>query len=75
MDSRIKCVSLVEELKLSFLRKEFCVVYVFTLEIVMNELRKNWNFHFDLQLHPTDLSGTYLYCQMIGFIPRRAQIF
>ena len=23
------------------------------LEIVMNEMRKNINFHFDLQIHPT----------------------
>ena len=45
------------------------------VEIVMNELKKNWNFHFDLQLHPTDLSSTILYRQMIGFIPRRAHIF
>ena len=36
---------------------------------------KKWNFHFDLQLHPTALNGTYSYCRMIGFIPIRAQNF
>ena len=25
------------------------------LEIVMNELRKNQNFYFDLQIHPTNI--------------------
>ena len=29
------------------------------LEIVMNELRKNQNFHFDLQIHPTLLYMAY----------------
>ena len=45
------------------------------LEIVMNELRKNQNFHFDLQIHPTLLNSTYLHCQMTRFIPIRVQIF
>ena len=45
------------------------------LEIVMNELRKNQNFHFDLQIHPTLLNSTYLHCQMTGFIPIRVQNF
>ena len=31
----------------------------FFLEIVMNELRKNQNFHSDLQIHPTLLNSTY----------------
>ena len=35
----------------------------------VKESRKNWNFHFDLQLHPTVLNGTYSYCQIIDFIP------
>ena len=38
------------------------------LEIVMNELRKNQNLHFDLQIHPTLLNSTYLHCQMTGFM-------
>ena len=45
------------------------------LEIVINEMRKNQNFHFDLQIHPTLISSTYLNCQMIGFIPIRVQNF
>ena len=45
------------------------------VEIVMNELRKNQNFHFDLQIHPTLLNSTYLHCQMTGFIPIRVQNF
>ena len=45
------------------------------LEIVMNELRKNQNFHFDLQIHPTLLNSTCLHCQMTGFIPIRVQNF
>ena len=45
------------------------------LEIVMNEMRKNQNFHFDLQIHPTLNNSTYLYCQMTGFIPIRVQNF
>ena len=45
------------------------------LEIVMNELRKNQNFHFDLQIHPTLLNSTYLHCQMTGFISIRVQKF
>ena len=47
----------------------------FRLEIVMNELRKNQNFHFDLQIHPTLINSTYLHCQMTGFIPIRVQNF
>ena len=43
------------------------------VEIVMNELRKNQNFHFDLQIHPTLLNSTYLHCQMTGFISIRVQ--
>ena len=35
----------------------------------MNELRKNQNFHFDLQIHPTLLNTTSLHCQMTGFLP------
>ena len=45
------------------------------LEIVMNEMRKNQNFHFDLQIHPTLINSTYLHCQMTGFIPIRVQNF
>ena len=45
------------------------------LEIVMNEMRKNQNFPFDLQIHPTLLNSTCLHCQMTGFIPIRVQIF
>ena len=45
------------------------------LEIVMNELRKNQNFHFDLQIHPTLLNSTYLHCQMTGYISIRVQNF
>ena len=44
------------------------------VEIVMNELRKNQNFHFDLQIHPA-LNNTYLHCQMTGFILIRIQKF
>ena len=29
----------------------------------------NWNFHFDLQLHPTVLNGTYLYVHICNYIP------
>ena len=29
----------------------------------VKESRKNWNFHFDLQLRPTVLNDTHLYCQ------------
>ena len=32
------------------------------VEIVMNELRKNQKFHFDLQVPPTLLNSTYLHC-------------
>ena len=49
-------------------------MFMVALETV-KESRKNWNFHFDLQLHPTVLNGTYLYCQIIDFIPARTQIF
>ena len=45
------------------------------VEIVMNELRKNKNFHFDSQIHPTLLNSTYLHCQMTGFIPIGFQNF
>ena len=45
------------------------------LEIVMNEMRKNQNFHFDLQIHPTLINGTYLHCHMTGFIPIRVKNF
>ena len=45
------------------------------LEIVMNEMRKNQKFHFDLQIHPTLLNSTCLHCQMTGFIPIRVQNF
>ena len=45
------------------------------LEIVMNEMRKNQNFHFNLQIHPTLINSTYLHCQMTGFIPIRVQNF
>ena len=43
------------------------------VEIVMNELRKNQNFHFDLDIHPTFLNSTYLHCQVTGFISMRVQ--
>ena len=39
------------------------------------EMRKNQTFHFDLQIHPTLLDSTRLYCQMTGFIPIRVQNF
>ena len=45
------------------------------VEIVMNEMRKNKTFHFDLQIHPTLINSTYLHCQMTGFIPIRVQNF
>ena len=45
------------------------------VEIVMDELQKNQNFHFDLQIHPTLVNSTYLHCQMTGFIPIRVQNF
>jgi len=45
------------------------------LETVMNELRKNQNFHFDFQIHPTLFNSTCLHCQMTGFIPIRVQNF
>ena len=48
--------------------------YLVRIETV-KESRKIWNFHFDLQLHPTVLNGTYFYCQIIDFIPLRAQNF
>ena len=35
-------------------------MYGVELEIVMNELRKNQNFNFDLQIPPTLPNGTYL---------------
>ena len=38
------------------------------LQRVMNEMRKNQNFHFDLQIHPTLINSTYLNCQMTVFI-------
>ena len=41
----------------------------------MNELQKNQNFHFDLQIHPTLLNSTYLHCQMTGFVYIRVQKF
>ena len=44
------------------------------LEIVMNEMRKNQTFHFDLQIHPTLLNSTCLHCQMAGFIPIRVHL-
>ena len=47
----------------------------FKLEVVMYEMRKNQNFHFDLQIHPTLINSTYLHCQMTGFIPIRVQNF
>ena len=50
-------------------------VYGFRLEIVMNEMRKNQTFYFDLQIHPTLLNSTCLHCQMAGFIPVRVQNF
>ena len=58
----------------SFEYQEF-KVRVNYLEIVMNEMRKNQNFHFDLQIHPTLINSTYLHCQMTGFIPIRVQNF
>ena len=42
---------------------------------IVNELRKNQNLHFDLQIHPTLLNSTCLHCQMAGFIPKRIQHF
>ena len=52
-----------------------CNEIAIALEMVMSELRKNQNFHFDLQIHPTLLNSTYLHCQMTGFIPIRVQNF
>ena len=40
---------------------------------IVNELRKNQNLHFDLQIHPTLLNSTYLHCQMTGFKPIRSK--
>ena len=45
------------------------------LEIVMNEMRKNQNFHFYLQTHPTIINSSYLHCQMTGIIPISVQNF
>ena len=59
----------LDELQASRKLKTVLVSYI---EIVMNEMRKNQNFHFDLQIHPT---LTYLHCQMTGFIPIRVQNF
>ena len=42
---------------------------------IVNELRKNQNLHFDLQIHPTLLNSTYLHCQMTGFVYIRVQKF
>ena len=76
----------VQKGKQKFLKKLFYLISLdlqkqytgewdtFEVETV-KESRKNCNFHFDLQLHPTVLNGTYLYCQIIGFIPLRAQNF
>ena len=55
--------------------KNVACLNLFYLEIVMNEMRKNQNFHFDLQIHPTLINSTYLHCQMTGFIPIRVQNF
>ena len=49
----------VKEIKDEIDPLAFCEAVV---EIVMNELRKNKNFHFDLQIPPTLLNGTYLHC-------------
>ena len=41
-----------------------CIVCIEKTRVLLEtvkESRKNWNFHFDLQLHPTVLNGTYLY--------------
>jgi hypothetical protein len=45
-----------------------------TIESV-KESSKNQNFPFDLQIPPTLLNGTYLHCQMTGFITIRVQNF
>ena len=52
-----------------------CGGYVTEVEIVMNELRKNQNFHFDLQIHLTLLNSTCLHFQIAGFVPIRVQNF
>ena len=39
----------------------------------VKECRKSQDFHFALQILPTLLNGTYLHCQMTGFIPIRVQ--
>ena len=56
-------------------KRPFPTFFKKILEIVMNEMRKNQNFHFDLQIHPTLINSTYLHCQMTGFIPIRVQNF
>ena len=38
-------------------------------------ITKKLNFHFDFQLRPTVLDATYLYHQIIDFIPLRSQNF
>ena len=59
-----KCGFLVSERSLCW-ALALCVLYVLKKTRVLletvKESRKNWNFHFDLQLHPTVLNGTYLY--------------
>ena len=47
----------------------------FKLEVVMYEMRKNQNFHFNLQIHHTLSNSTYLHCQMTGLISISVQKF
>ena len=41
----------------------------------VKESRKNWNFHFDLQLVPIVLEVTFVYCQGAAVISQKAQNF
>ena len=68
-------VSFIIQKKLRNLSLECTFLFRKKLEIVMNEMRKNQNFHFDLQIHPTLINSTYLHCQMTGFTPIRVQNF
>ena len=41
----------------------------------VKESRKNWNFHFDLQLDPIVLKFTFAYCQEAAVTSQKAQNF
>ena len=54
--------------------KDFGPICLLKLETV-KESRKNWNFHFDLQLVPIVLEVTCVYCQEAAVISQKAQNF